>query len=37
MTENVFFEIVATYFYPKTYIQYVKLGRIRGKSENCNF
>ena len=26
-----FFEIVVTYFYPKPYIQYGELGRIRGK------
>jgi hypothetical protein len=28
---SVFFEIVATYFYPKPYMTYGELGRIRGK------
>ena len=33
--QNLIFEIVATYFYPKAYTSYAELGRIRGKiSEN---
>ena len=30
------FEIVATYFYPKPYITYGELGRIRGKYPKLN-
>ena len=36
ISENVIFEIVATYFYPKPYMSYGEFGRIRGKYPKIN-